>query len=116
MPQNLSNDTTLAYLFRKVESAIKTVKDSLTALIDGKVSKAGDTMTGKLRIRCPDMDVDVLPGDNIWYDGVVLCDKNGEELGSLQLYQATDGTIGTALQARRTVNGNTTWHKLNIEQ
>ena len=96
---NLSNDSTLSYLFNKLKSAV--------------VNKAGDTMIGKLFIRSPTIIEDAPNGDQ-YFDGLTLCDKNGQEIGSVQLFQWSGGGNGIALQTRRTVNGNTTWHKLNM--
>ena len=97
--RNINDDSTLSYLFNKLKSAV--------------VNKAGDTMIGKLFVRSPTIIEDAPNGDQ-YFDGLTLCDKNGQEIGSVQLFQWANGRNGVALQTRRTVNGNTTWHKLSM--
>ena len=50
--RQINDDNTLSYLFKKVEAKVEaglqSLKDYLVALINGKVSKSGDTMTGRL--------------------------------------------------------------------
>ena len=114
--QNLSNDTTLAYLFRKVESGMQALKE----LISGKVSKSGDTMTGVLevdnstKIKSIQITDGTVVSASSWGNTLQFLDSNGSIIGLVHPAFWTNGIQAISLTTRRKVSGSSVDNSLDI--
>lgn len=82
------------------------------AIIDGKVSKSGDTMSGELDFVFPELDLTTTLSTNV-YKGITLKDTNGNRIGRLEVAQRTDGSYGTMLSTKK-YGGNDEYNTFNI--
>lgn len=82
------------------------------AVIDGKVSKSGDTMSGELDFVFPELDLTTTPSADV-YKGITLKDTNGNRIGRLEVAQRTDGSYGTMLSTKK-YGGNDEYNTFNI--
>lgn len=111
--RNINDDNTLSYLFNKVKTAVLNIVDGL---IKTRVAKAGDTMTGNLYLKKSSNPNIFLVNTSIdnsaetstaaQYETIGHRDKNDQYVAYWQTGFLTDGTVETALRARRKVNGN----------
>lgn len=81
--------------------------------LDGKVSDTGDTMTGNLTMSSANVMVKsgnltdgTAPSETTWGQRLYLKDSAGTDIGYVLPAFMTDGRQGTALYARRKVNGS----------
>ena len=92
--------------------------------IDSKVSKTGDTMTGRLVVNTTDgtpivikgmggVDVTVNPSSTKYY-GIQLEDVNGVRMGRLESVFNANGTIETSITANKTVNGTVKYANFRV--
>lgn len=122
--RNINDDSTLAYLFNKTRQgasdalqkaidAINATIASIQTALNNKVSKSGDTMSGNLSIAKNDprlilkssvMDTSANPPSGASSVTVSHFDKNDAYASYWQTTELADGTVITALAARRIVN------------
>lgn len=86
------------------------------ATVSGKVSKAGDTMTGNLLITDnksiyiygSDPSIDTTPSNYYWGNGVYLRDANAATFGNIASFHSTLGERGIYIQSRAGVDNKLT--------
>lgn len=84
--------------------------------IPSKVDKAGDTMTGALKVKTPDITIGTPPSSNVFSDSrVTFVDSNGIRLGYLAPFYRTTDVNGYDISAVRTVNGVDRFNSLKLE-
>ena len=109
--RNINDDNTLAYLFNKV---FEKVKGWVTPLLDGKVSKTGDTMTGDLVISNRSLYIknttyasqDTPSSSSMKY--VYFRDKNDHNIAYFGSNISSSGKSGMILAAGRQVESSST--------
>lgn len=81
------------------------------AIIDSKVSKSGDTMTGDLALKFSNLDLSTTISSNT-YQGVEIQDTNGARVGRVEGFQKTNGDYGISIGTK--VYGVSTYPKLDV--
>lgn len=80
------------------------------------VNKAGDTMTGALKIQATDITIGTLPSANTFSASrVTFEDSNGVRMGYLAPFYRTTDVNGYDISAVRTVNGTDVFNSLKLE-
>ena len=115
--KTLIGDTPLTTTDQTVTGAIDELDDdiaTLSATVDGKVAKAGDTMTGALQLNSSNVEGGVVPSGGQYGDTeLALYDKNGARFGYLLPYNY-EGVQGIILSAVRNVGGSDIYHGVQI--
>ena len=98
-------------------------RDNVEELIDGKVNRSGDTMTGTLYstannnnfiVTSSKIDATSVPGSDICVIPVEVLDKNNKRFGCVECAQNSKGGNYIHLQASKIVNGSPTYAFLRV--
>ena len=89
-------------------------QSDLKSALDGKVSKAGDTMTGTLYVKNNNIDTDVVPSVGTYPHILDARDKNNRLIAKFQAVDLTNGRQGLQIETERTVNGTRYVHTLQL--
>ena len=74
---------------------------SLISDISGKVSKAGDTMSGNLNLNNSNIDISTTPSGTVWGNSYyTVQDKNGNDVGRFRAAQFSGGRCGVQILGR----------------
>lgn len=121
LSNNIAAETTRA---QGVEGTLSnlttTVKDNLVAAVNeldaGKVSKAGDMMTGSLAIKDANLDATATHTGNYWGTSYQfnITDQNGVDIGHIRPFCTSADLQGLYIETPRTVNGSTVNNYLRL--
>lgn len=95
---------------QEITSAISSLLSSLS----NKVSKAGDTMNGTLKIQSSILDIDTVPSNDQYPSVEVLADKNNKAYGGLYGTHLRNDKLGINIGCNRTVNGTAIYNWLGL--
>lgn len=102
-------------------SANVVTSGGIKTALDGKVSKAGDTMTGDLNMldAAHHMDSDEItigtrPESNKWSKRITFRDSARKTFARVQGYQGSNGSVGIQLIGEQTVNGENKTNYLGL--
>lgn len=80
--------------------------------LNKKVSKAGDKMTGRLRINTNDQST--TPSSNVYGHEVRLENSSGQRWGMLSSHYATNGESGAQLEGDKTIGGTEYYNAIRL--